>query len=303
MIRLQINNLSNRQSKFMRLYHYTAAALADYILISNLSVGHMSTPQGPIRPVVWLTTDPNPEGHGLLTGAEVMTESNRNHVEKMQGQKIKNNKTQDKTKVRLTFDIPDKEMYLLQPFTDYCARFANKQFAKWTGVSCYIDAANTDTKRVIELMKTLPTKEKTWWISFMPISASFITAVEFRGNDGAYYPVDFEKNARRAFEDLGFFSPSSEALSELLMIVKPHHPLGYTKALVFCHGPDETPTATISGGATHLEYEIETGRSLTDTTPYEPHLSAWVTKHRTELMVAWEQAKESYYSFYPTHRP
>lgn len=288
----------------MRLYHYTSAALVDNILISDLSMGHMNTREGIIRPVVWLTADPKAEGHGLTNGTETLTEGNKDHIEKVQGKRPKNRRTSDKMKARLTFDIPENEMCQLQRFTEYCDGILDgKLFAKWTGVSCYIDVATADEKRVMAMMKSQPTKEKTWWISFLPISSRFITAVEFRGTDGAYYPYDFEKLVRPALGELGFFSPSPEASRKLLTIVKPLHPLGYTKALVICAGPDATPRAAIRGGGTDLIYEIETGKRLTDAAAYEPQLSEWIATHRAELMDAWAQAKESYYSYYPEHRP
>jgi hypothetical protein len=206
-------------------------------------------------------------------------------------------------KVRLTFEIPADEMPQLQRFTDYFDRIPNgKMFAKLTGLSCYINTATADPKRLKTMLKSQPTKEKTWWISFLPVSARFITAVEFRGADGAYHPYDFEKYARPALGELGFFFPSPDAIRELQTIVKPLHPLGYTKALVICIDPDAAPTMGVRDGGADLVYEIETGKSLTGTTAYEPQLSAWIETYRAELMDAWAKAKESYYSYYPEHR-
>jgi hypothetical protein len=287
----------------MRLYHYTSAAMADAILLSDLSNGHMRTPEGVIGPVVWLTSDPKAEGHGLLNGTETLTDRNMDHLEKLQGKRPQNRTTSDKMKVRLTFDIPENEMHQLQRFIDYWdCRPGGKRFAKWTGVSCYIDTATANHKRVQAMMKSHPTKEKTWWISFLPVSARFITAVELRGADGAYHPYDFEKLVRPALGELGFFAPSAKALQELQTSVKPKHPLGYIKALVICFNSDATPIVGIRDGGSDLLYEIETGKSLTDTMAYEPQLSDWVATHRTDLMEAWAQAKESYYSFYPERR-
>ncbi|MEO8599168.1 MAG: hypothetical protein ABI656_04990 [bacterium] len=73
-------------------------------------------------------------------------------------------------------------------------------------------------------MKTLSIKEKTWWISFLPVSVNFITAVELRSASGAYHPYDFEKFVRPTMGELGFFFPSQEAMSELQTIVKPLTP-------------------------------------------------------------------------------
>lgn len=290
----------------MRLFHYTSAALADAILISDLSRGHMNTPEGIIGPVVWLTTDPKAEGHGLTNGAETLTDRNIAYLEKVQGKKPKNRKTSDLTKIRLTFDIPEDDMLQLQRFTEYCDAMPNgkgKLFAKRTGLSCYVSLVTTEEKRLKAMMKSQPTKEQTWWISFLPVSARFITAVDIRdATTGAYRPYDFEAFGRGAMGELGFFAPSLSALQELGTIVRPLHPLGYTKALTFCPTPDATPTAIIRGGGTDFLYEIEAGKSLTATEAYDPQLSTWVVKYRAELMDAWAQAKESYYSYYPEHR-
>ena len=258
---------------------------------------------GIISPVVWFTTDPSGEGHGLTNGTETLSDQTMNYSERASGARPKNRRTHDKMKVRLTCDIPDEEMLLLQRFTDYCDGLSDgKAFAKWTGVSCYIDMTKADPKRVKAMMKSQPTKEKTWWISFMPISARFISAVELRGAKGQYHPYDFEGLARPAIEDLGFFSPSAKALRELQKIVTPLHPLGDAKALVFCPKPGLTPTVMVRGNGTDRLYKIETGRAHKGTADDDPLLTAWIEDYRGELMDAWERATESYFSYYPEHR-
>lgn len=287
----------------MRLYHYTSLPLVESILLSDLSKGHMNTLEGIVSPVVWLTTDSKAEGHGMPTGIETLTDSHLDHLEKLQGERPKNRRTHDKMKVRLAFDIPEREMLLLQRFTEYCDRVPNgKWFAKWTGLSCYIDVAMADDESIKKMMRNQATKEKTWWISFMPVPPRFITAIELRGKDRQYHPSDFEKFVRTAMGEQGFFYPSPDALLELLTIVKPVHPLGDPKPLIICAGPTATPTVAIRGGGTDLWYEIKSGRSLTDTVAYEPNLSAWVARFRAELMAAWDRARESYFTFYPEQR-
>lgn len=287
----------------MRLYHYTSASLFDSILVSDLSKGHMSTwNDGIISPVVWLTSDPSGAGHGLTNGAETLSDQNMNYGERVNGVRAKNRFTHDKMKVRLSFDIPDDDMLQLQRFTEYCDLLPDgKAFAKWTGVSCYIDVTTADPKKIKAMMKTQPTKEKTWWISFLPVPARFISAVELHGAKGQYHPYDFESRVRPAIEKLGFFSPSAEALRELQKIVKPLHPLGDAKALVICPKPGLTPTVIIRGDGTDRLYKIETGKGHTGTAD-APLLSAWIENYRGELMDAWERATESYFSYYPEQR-
>lgn len=99
--------------------------------------------------------------------------------------------------------------------------------------------------------------------------------------------------------ELGFFYPSPDALEALSSIVTPRHPLGDAKPLVICAGPMAAPTVAFRSTGIHLCYDIESGRNLTDHSDFELSLSAWVGKYRAELLLAWEQAKESYFSFYP----
>lgn len=276
----------------------------DSILVSDLSDGHMNTwHEGFISPVVWLTTDPSGVGHGLTNGTETLSDQNMRYSERLNGERPKNRRTLDKMKVRLTFDIPDDEMLLLQRFTDYCDRLPDgKAFAKWTGVSCYVDVTTADPKKIKAMMKSQPTKEKTWWISFVPVPSRFISAVELRDARGQYLPYNFESLVRPALEDLGFFCPSAEALREMQKIVRPLHPLGDAKALVFCPKPGLTPTVMIRGNGANRLYKFETGGVHTGTADDDPLLSAWIENYRGELMDAFERATESYFSYYPEHR-
>lgn len=288
----------------MLLYHYTSAALFDAILASGLSKGHMNTwHEGIISPVVWLTTDATGEGHGMTDGTETNSDSAMNFLERLDGERPTNRRTHNKKKIRLAFDISEDDMVQLQLFTDYCASIPDgKRYAKWMGVSCYVDVSTTSAKRIEALMKSQPTKEKTWWISFMPVSAKHIVAVEVRDEKGKYHPYDFEKFVRPAIGDLGFFSPSAEALRELQTIVRPLHPLGDAKALIICPKADFPPLVAIRGGGTDQMYKIETGKSLNDAPAYEPQLSGWVGKYRAELMDVWRQAEASYFNFFPEQR-
>ncbi len=288
----------------MRLYHYTSASLVDSILVSDLSKGHMNTwRDGIISPVVWLTTDPSGEGHGLTNGTETLSDQNMDYSERVNGARPKNRRTHDKMKVRLSFDIPNDEMLQLQRFTEYCDRLPDgKAFAKRTGLSCYIDVTRADPKKIKAMMKTQPTKEKTWWISFLPVAARFISAVELRGAKGQYHPYDFESLVRPAMEELGFFCPSAESLRELQKIVRPLHPLGDAKALVICPKPGLTPTVIVRGNGVDRLYKIETGDAHKGTADADPLLSTWIENYRGELMDVWQRATESYLSYYPEQR-
>lgn len=264
----------------------------------------MNTPDGVVHQVAWLTTDPTAEGHGLTDGAERLSDRNIQYLKSVQGKQPKNRRTTDKMKVRLTFDIPDEQMYQLIPFKDYCnTQGYGELFSKLTGLSCYIDTSKfNDRQQVKQAAKKIATKEHTWWISFAPVSSSFVTAVELRDADGTYQPYDFEKFARTALEQLGFYNPSAAALAELQTIVPPFHPRGYTKGLVICPKPDAQPVVVVAGGLADLYYEIETGRNLAAPSEFDDAVAAWVSKYRTELQDAWKKAIGSYFSYYPEQR-
>lgn len=59
----------------MILYHYTAYDLLDSILEEGLRFGDLPiSPRRRVNGVVWLTTDRNPDGHGLPEGGELSKE-------------------------------------------------------------------------------------------------------------------------------------------------------------------------------------------------------------------------------------
>lgn len=84
----------------MIFYHFTSVPLAESILHSGISEGHLSRSDGTIlKPIVWLTTDSSVNGHGLPTGGTI-PESKRRYAMAVQGD-LKKNLLQDKTQVRL----------------------------------------------------------------------------------------------------------------------------------------------------------------------------------------------------------
>lgn len=287
----------------MRFFHYTSADVYDQILASDLSIGHLLTPYGLMREVVWLTTDPMAEGHGLYDGTQILSDKDIEQIEMVEGNRPRNRATPNKMKIRLTFDIPNEAMIQLLRFTEFCEKLPHgKQFSKRLGLSCYMDISLVDPPKLQELMETRPTKEGSWWISNRPISAQFITAVDVRDSTGKYVKYDFEKLVRPALEELGLFCPSQTALYELQRLITPYHCLGDIKAFVICKDKIAKPVVIISGGDFYLKYDIETGKKIEQIKFYSPDLSAWVIKHRTELLVAWAKAKECYFLYYPHER-
>jgi hypothetical protein len=288
----------------MLFYHYTSVSLADTILSSGLKHGHMNSLEGLIRDVVWLTTDPSPDGHGLLNGREKLTASQVAYMQKVQGGPLRNARTTDKTKIRLTVNLPDDELHILQSYVEYCrTREGGEKFAKVMGLSCYFDVGSIEPKRLKALMKSQRTKEKTWWISFAPIPARYIAAVDYRHSD-SFRPYSFDQVGRAELEEVGLYAPSSQSLEALQSIVPPSHLFEQTKALVICTAPANNPVVLIRGAGTERFFDINecqriAGPAAADD---EPRIIEWLRQHRAELLACWERAIDSYYTYYPERR-
>jgi hypothetical protein len=287
--------------KLMKLFHYTSVPLADTILSSSLKFGHMNLPSGLVRNVVWLTSDPSSEGHGLTTGQEKnLTESQIRHLEKVQGGPLRNHVMQDKTAIRLTYALPDDWTAIVQNFVDYCR--VNEQdgelVAKMTGLSCYMDVNAADDKRLKRAFKTMKTKEKTWWISFAPIPSDLIVAVDVKTNKG-YQPYAFDPHGRIGMANVGLFAPSEATLATLQPLLPGLHQFEIAKARMICTDPAQEPMVAIRGRGTERIFTIRDTRLVDGSDLKQHELEDWVRQHRDELLGCWQQAVESYHSFHP----
>ncbi|UIF89301.1 hypothetical protein [Cupriavidus sp. UYPR2.512] len=285
----------------MKFYHYTAVSLAESILSKGISLGHVKHGDGSIRnSVVWLTTDPEPTGHGLTTGQEVMTASRVAYLTKVHGVAPRNGVTMHKSRVRLTVEISD-DSGLIMPFVDYYARRGEKpDEAKLMGLSAYVENPwQLPLAKRRQLMKTTATKEGTWWLSFAPISPAEITRVEFNTPAG-FVDYDFEVHGRRPFRDAGMVVPSARTLESLRTLVPCRYPLEKAKAFAFCVKPTDAPFVLIRGGGEDYAFDAVSGSSLFGTShPNGNALSAWVRQHSAELLDCWAEAVDVYYAYYP----
>ena len=90
----------------MKLFHYTSVALAESILSSSISPGHlMHSDGGMLKSVVWLTAEPRSWGHGLATGDETPSPLEIAHSERVRGEPLRNNRTADKTCIRIAVEL------------------------------------------------------------------------------------------------------------------------------------------------------------------------------------------------------
>jgi len=75
---------SVRSTDQLIFFHFTTAPMAEASLRDGLSYGHLRRSSGEIiQPIVWLTTDASPCDHGLLTGKEILTESQIDYLQRV----------------------------------------------------------------------------------------------------------------------------------------------------------------------------------------------------------------------------
>lgn len=285
----------------MRLYHYTSIPLAKCILSDALRYGHMNTLSGIMHNVAWLTTDDSSDGHGLTTGADrPLSEGQVAYLEKVQGAPLRNRLTQDKTKVRLTYELPEDWTYVVQNFVEYCTSTMERGelFAKSTGLSCYIDLGTASDKRVRDAMKKVKTKEKTWWISLTPIPSKFIVSVDIQVG-GIFVQFDFEQHARGELEKIGFFSPTSSALESLSTILPKSNQFEVPDARVICTDPEDAGMVAIRGAGSEWLLSIDEPRVLSGPETHRQELAQWTSSNRDQLLMCWKDAVASYRKFYP----
>ena len=287
----------------MKLYHYTAVTLGETILSSDLSQGHLKHPDNFIQQqVVWLTTDKSPAHHGLLTGNEVLTTSQIAYQERVQGGPARNQRTLDKTQLRIGVELdPDTEPGLMS-FNQWCTMQGEPSYAKRIGLSARVDLRKyTDAQRK-KMMKIEPTKEQTWWLSFTPVQTNKFVSVDFNDN-GVFVPYDFESHGRAALRRDGLAVPSRSTLDELAQLVPSTHQFETAKALMICAEPTMRQVVVIRGGGQMDAYDVSNGQHVMgnpDRAPYD--VQDWIARHRAELMTCWEQAIELYYEAYPARR-
>ena len=291
----------------MKLYHYTSFVGAESILASAITEGHFTMPDDRvIHQVVWMTTDPRVWGHGLPDGKTALNKDQMAYATRVAGREATPT-TKDHTAIRLTLDVPDDSPGLVN-FRKYCTEVASAIYARSYGLSAIYNLKALPDKELKRVFREAPSKEKTWWLSFRPIPASMITAVE-ANVDGRFVPYDFEQHGRRRILDDGIAIPGPGALASLQQILRPIRPNDLAKALLICQDPAETPYAVIRSARLNpgqLPRVMLTDNS--NATPCaNPHLAAqlgrWRDQHREELLGCWNQAVERYFAFYPDALP
>lgn len=292
-------NQAPTTSLAMKLYHYTAASMGEAILTEGLTKGHLLHGDDSIRQdLVWFTTDPSHEHHGLTLGTEALTPRHVAYQQRLSPTPLRNARTLNKTQLRITVEIDDDSPWLMS-FVDYAKRRGESpRYIKAMGASCVLDS-NLPAKKYQQLLKSTPTKEATWWLYFGAVRPDAVKAVDFNVN-GVFEPYSFEAHGRAALERYGFSAPSAAAQAQIPLIVQPAHPLEHPKALVFCEDPDKAPKVVIRGGGGVRAFEILSKAIFVGPADRQAaELQAWVATHQAELMSCWERAVELFYEAYP----
>lgn len=289
----------------VKLYHYTSAVGAESILAHAITEGHFNFPNGEVlHKVVWLTTDPKVWGHGLPDGTTRLSDEQRSYLTRVSGRPVTNNFTKDHTAVRLTVNVPDDHPGLIS-FRAYCQKVATAQYARIYGLSAIHNLKTLSDKELKRTFRTGVSKENTWWLSFNPIPATMITAVD-ANVDGRFVPYDFEQHGRHRILDDGITIPSAAALASLQRILPPTGPFDMAKALLICQDPAEAPYAVIRSARLdpmQLPRLMIEGDEVANPCPdaqLAAQLLRWRDEHRAELLVCWRQAVDRYFVFYPS---
>ncbi|MDU9402637.1 hypothetical protein RTH46_09045 [Pseudomonas sp. zfem004] len=297
----------------MRLYHYTAVGLAKAIMTHDLSKGHLDTPEGGIiEGVVWFTSLPFPEGTGVPTKQRQLTESEVRKAQRVEGKKLRNTLTTDKSKIRLTVESGSLQPLRMEnglprgliSFEKWCKLYeAPKQWVREMGLSALYDLNSlTDEERFRLAKKKGNSKESTWYLHFGPIPSSLITAVDCRvGRD--YVPYSFDEHGRAELAAVGVECVSVTATLELQKILLPKHSHEIVHATVICRSPSDPVEVCIRGGGNTCIIRVGTKALVVragNESPYPFELiHSWIDKFKSDLESCWERARDTYHIYHP----
>ncbi|MTV41940.1 hypothetical protein [Duganella radicis] len=288
----------------MLFYHYTSVPLAEAILTNGgINDGHLVRANGEIiKPVVWLTTSPSHEGHGLLTGKETYSEEDIAFLTRVEGEPPRNGITHNKTAMRIAVDLPENTPGLIS-FNDFCIQNEPPHFARRTGLTVFHKLKGMDTAAALARFKDTETMEDTWWVSADPVLQDRIVAVDFNSASG-FVPYSFEDHGREPFLDAGFSVVSKESLATLNKIVMPGHKFDLVKAILLCDKPEREPIVLIRGANYFTAFIVKDGRPCFEREKGLDHapVQAWIAENRSEILACWEEAVEVMYRYYPEKR-
>ena len=296
----QTTHGSVRSTDQLIFFHFATAPMAEAILRDGLSYGHLRRSSGEIiQPIVWLTTDASPCDHGLLTGKEILTESQIDYLQRVTDP-VRNTVTANKREMRLKVKVPKSDRRLVS-FWDYCRKHESEDYAKAFRISALDDKdqAKATAGRTLQFGRT---KERTWWLYQGVISPLNIMAADF-DDSGTFISYQFEPHGRAAFEHAGFAPASPAAQAELEQLYEPRYPLDIVRAVCFCHQLDHPPYVLVRGRGIDVALRLSDSACIHGKIPANnAGLMAWLTRHRADLEQRWQQAVNLYRQFYPDRK-
>ncbi|RMV72795.1 MULTISPECIES: hypothetical protein [Pseudomonas syringae group] len=294
----------------MKLYHYTSVPLAEAIFFSSLRIGQYKTEKGMTFQCVWLTENPAPEGHGLLTGEQLTTAQ----VERLRnrGEAVANNQTHDKTQVRIELDSSNLSSFSIDAesrphglirYVELSEMVGDQDlYRKYMGLSCYCDMATVTDEQLVFLMKNQPTQEEGWWLYFGEISSELFSGVSFMQSDIAT-PYSFESHGRSVVDTYGLHIASEPALTDLHQILPRLGRFDTPKALAFCREHDSKPSINFQWDKSiwdiSLDGQYSTNLIFGELPENISLVIDWMSSNDGQLQALWLAAVESYNRFYP----
>jgi hypothetical protein len=150
------------------LYHFTARELLPAIMREGLRLGDVPTGMFSGENAVWLTTLPNPSGHGLGSARE-LTDEDREFHRQWRGVLLpKGARYADKRAVRITIgELPEPRRLV--------------RWSRWgrQRVASHVYGA---------LVRADGSKHGSWFLYWGVIPPDRFAAVEFRNGEGQYSP-------------------------------------------------------------------------------------------------------------------
>jgi hypothetical protein len=150
------------------LYHFTARELLPIIMREGLRLGDVPTGMFSGENAVWLTTLPNPSGHGLGSARELTDEDREYHRQWRGVLPPRGARYPDKRAVRITITSLPEPRWLLR-------------WSCWGPQHCVPGFYES-------LVRAGGEKHRSWYIYRGVIPPASFAAVEFRNGDGQYAP-------------------------------------------------------------------------------------------------------------------
>jgi hypothetical protein len=295
----------------MKLYHYTSVPLAEAIFASSLRIGKYQTEKGTLLQCVWLTENPAPEGHGLLTG-EPLTAAQVAGL-RNQGKTVSNNHTHDKTQVRIELDSSSLANFFVDDesrphglirYEEFSELVGDRElYRKAMGLSCYCDMSTVTDEQLTNLMHNQPTQEKSWWLYLGEIPSALFSDVSFIQSSGGATPYSFENHGRSVMEANGLHMASEPILADLHQILPRAGRFDTPQALAFCREHSSKPTISFQWDKSIWEISLDGQYSTTLKLGKMPESLSlvidWMARNDVQLKALWLAAVDSYNRFYP----